>query len=122
MNVTTDLLKKLMDTCTIRQNVLANNLANANTPGFLRKDVVFREALADALRADNLPGATGKSKLAAATPEVKTDRVTPPGPRGNNVSTQKELGLMAENGLLYGVAVRALNGRFSTLRKAIKGT
>ena len=43
-------IEKAMQGSLLRQQVLANNLANANTPGFKRSDVDFQSALAQASR------------------------------------------------------------------------
>ena len=48
-----DLLQRSMDTSLLRQNVIANNLANANTPNFKRSVVNFESRLAYALESEN---------------------------------------------------------------------
>lgn len=48
-----DLLQRSMDTSMLRQNVIANNLANANTPNFKRSVVNFESRLAYALESEN---------------------------------------------------------------------
>jgi flagellar basal-body rod protein FlgB len=109
------LLKTLLDATAARQTVLANNVANANTPGFTRSDVPFREALAKAI------GARDPNAVARVRPEVRPDRPAPPRPDGNNVSLQKELGMMAQNRLLYDISTLALSSKYARLRAAIRG-
>lgn len=109
------LLKKLMDGCAARQIVLANNLANANTPGFTRSDLSFREALAGALDSHD------SRALAGLRPKLEVDKNSSAREDGNNVSAQKELGMMAQNGLLYEVTTRALSSSYARLLAAIKG-
>ncbi|MFH0880983.1 MAG: flagellar basal body rod protein FlgB, partial [Lentisphaerota bacterium] len=50
MDETTQVLNKMLDVSALRQRVLANNLANINTPGYKRLDVKFRDELTDAIR------------------------------------------------------------------------
>jgi len=115
MNDSIQILSKLLDASALRHRVLANNLANVDTPRFKRQDVLFRDALAKAI--DSPDG----SKVTDVQPRVSMDTVTPGRPDGNNVSTQRELGEMTENALLYQFATRAINLKFSSLTKAIKG-
>ena len=42
-------LERAISGASLRQSVLANNLANAETPGFRRMDVDFHDALAEAM-------------------------------------------------------------------------
>ena len=52
----------------LRQQVISNNLANVNTPGFKRSDVEFGPALAEALQFTTPPPPSAR-----VTPVVKTD-------------------------------------------------
>jgi flagellar basal-body rod protein FlgB len=114
MDSTMQMLNKMMSVCEMRQRVLASNVANANTPGYVRRDVTFQQALAEAVRSDDV------EKIASVQAQVATDPTRPVGPNGNNVSLQSEMGAMAENGLLYGVAARAIGGKFALLHRAIQ--
>ncbi|MDZ8117277.1 flagellar basal body rod protein FlgB [Pontiella agarivorans] len=115
MNETVEILGKLMDATALRQKVLSNNLANANTPGYIRKDVEFSAALADALD-------DGVDDIRKVQPEVISDTDAPLDSRGNSVSLQKEMGEIAQNALLYDFAAEMTGQKFNLLRKAISGT
>lgn len=104
-----------MDSAAVRQKVLSNNLANANTPNYIRKDVKFTEALAKAI--DH-----GDAAIQEVQAEVYEDMEATVNARGNSVSLQKELGAIAQNELLYNFAAEMTNQKFSSLRKAINGT
>ncbi len=104
-----------MDSSAVRQKVLSNNLANANTPGYLRKDVKFTEALAKAIDG-------GEDAIRQVEAEVFDDLEASVNARGNSVSLQKELGAIAQNELLYNFAAEMTNQKFGMLRKAINGT
>jgi flagellar basal-body rod protein FlgB len=76
----------------LRQSLLTNNLANANTPGYQNEDVNFQSTLANALQ-------TGQSPA-----NVNFTPYTVPGAvdaSGNGVSTEQDSANLAENGLLY---------------------
>lgn len=104
-----------MDSTAVRQTVLSNNLANANTPGYIRKDVRFSSALADAI--EDGPEAIGRVEA-----EVFDDSEARTDAQGNSVSLQKELGAIAQNELLYNFAAEMTRQKFSILQKAITGT
>jgi flagellar basal-body rod protein FlgB len=115
MNESIQLLNKLLDATALRQRVLANNLANADTPRFKRQDVEFREMLAKAVNSSL------DKDMAVIQPKIIVDTAAQTRPDGNSVSIQRELGEMTENGLLYQFATRAVSRKFDTIRKAIKG-
>ncbi len=104
-----------MDVTAMRQRVLANNLANASTPGYVRKDVKFQAAMVEAL-------GRGRGAMSSVSPEVKEDFSIPLNEKGNNVSLQTELGEMTQNKLLYNFAAEMTGRKFSSLSKAISGT
>jgi flagellar basal-body rod protein FlgB len=115
MSSTVEILGKLMDATALRQKVLSNNLANANTPGYLRKDVKFGAALASAMKG-------GVAEISKVTPEVIVDKEARVDDRGNSVSLQKELGEISQNELLYNFAAEMTSRKLSTLQKAITGS
>lgn len=49
-------VERALDGLSMRQEAIARNLANANTPGYVSQEVAFEEALLDALAAGNKPG------------------------------------------------------------------
>lgn len=115
MDQTVEILGKLMDASAMRQRVLANNLANANTPGYLRKDVEFRSTLTEAI-------AGGIEEIRNAKPNVITDEDADVNMQGNSVSLQKEMAEITENGLLYDFATEMTRYKFGLLKQAITGT
>lgn len=115
-DVTTATLKSLLDGCATRQTVLANNVANANTAGFTRSDVSFKDAMAQALTSKN-PEQSMRQVHATIHEDTKAARRGD----GNNVSLQKELGMMADNRLLYDLSAQALAMQYARTRSAIRG-
>ncbi len=116
MNESIGMLSKLLDCTALRQRVLANNLANANTPQFKRMDVRFQTELTSAIQSHDV------DRINAVAPEITVDREAPVRGDGNSVSLQEEMGEMAENALLYQFATRAISRKFAGISKAIKGS
>jgi flagellar basal-body rod protein FlgB len=100
-----------------RQTVLANNLANVNTPGFKRSDVSFQGALADALQSSG-----GDPSVVDATPfQTTTDSSTSMRADGNNVDVDSESANLAKNQLLFDSVMAIDTKRLHTMDTAITG-
>ena len=115
MSDSIEMLSKLLDATALRQKVIANNLANVNTPNFKRMDVRFKDALARAVQAGGSAGVSG------VVPTVVQDNQSVCRPDGNNVTLQREIGEMAENSLLYQFSAKAVTLKFEGIRKAVRG-
>jgi flagellar basal-body rod protein FlgB len=78
-----------------RQTALANNVANANTPGYKRMDVDFHSVMEQALSDDAMPdaGSLDFSAKADGTGATRAD--------GGNVDPDIEMASLAENSLEY---------------------
>jgi len=116
-----DALKDALNAASLRQQVIANNIANADTPGFKRSDVNFAGVLAEALgRGNQLPLLTddprdmgGAPSLADLVPPVVTDYSTSGQADGNNVDMDAEQADMAANTLYYETAAQEISDRLS---------
>ena len=92
-----------------RQRVIANNVANVETPGYIAGRVSFEDSLRDAIRSGN-----------AGDTSVSTLRSTDPvNLNGNNVSIDNEVVNLTKTDLAYQLMVSALNSKFGLLRTAI---
>lgn len=76
----------------LRQSVLANDLANANTPNFQPEDVNFQQTLASAMSSGESP--------TSVTYSPYTEDITNSAD-GNGVDSDTVNAEIAENGLLY---------------------
>ena len=108
------LLGRLMQSSQLRAKVLANNLANANTPGFVRQTVSFEETLQDAITRGS------QRDFDRAQPEIVDDLLSPPKPDGNNVTLELEMNSMRENRILYETYAAMLAGHFELMRAAVQ--
>lgn len=96
-----------------RMGVLASNIANASTPGFKARDIDFRQALASATG----PGSVDQGIDAAMKYRVPNQ----PSMDGNTVELSQEQTAFAENAVQYQTTLSFLNGRISTLTRALRG-
>lgn len=121
-----------------RTELLANNLANSDTPGFKARDLDFQGALqaatgpagaAGALAAPShgtaigSAGATAGAGAADGSTEAFLKYRTPLAPSldGNTVDTQLEQAAFAENAVHYQATLNFLSSRFRSLMTAITG-
>ena len=92
-----------------RQRVIANNVANVETPGYIAGRVSFEDSLREAIAGGDA-GTTSVSTRSSADP-VNIN--------GNNVSLDNEVVSLTETDLSYQLMIQALNHRFGLLRTAI---
>jgi len=109
-----DLMVRLLGACELRSRVVSANIANSNTPGYVRQVVRFEELLGEELRAGGDAG--------DVAPAVLDDLETPARPDGNNVSLELELNSMRENRLLYEAYSSILRSHFNLVESAITGS
>jgi len=98
-------LERYLDLLSVRQKLVASNIANADTPGYHTRDIDFQAEFRNALGAE--PRTIEVSGLA-----MKND--------GNNVSLDRESRLLGENALRFSVATNLLRSQISEIRAAIK--
>ena len=97
-----------------RQEVLAANLANADTPNYKAVDFDFGAALREATAARPGPGSAPTPQLLYRTPgQAALD--------GNSVETDAERAKLADNAIRYEAALRVLTGKIKTMLSAIQG-
>jgi flagellar basal-body rod protein FlgB len=117
---------KALQVRTDRMEVLAGNLANANTPGYKAKDIDFQKAMKSAQQSrgqnltrthdNHIKGSTqGIGELQFRTPNQ------PDTGDGNTVDVQVERNKFLDNGLRYQAGMEFLNGKIRGIKKALKG-
>lgn len=114
----------------MRQELIASNIANADTPGFRAKRLDFEDALARALDTDGQMSMNNMNKrhfnvgsggFSNLQPEIYEDPNGIVSEEGNNVDRDRELALMAENQLLYEASVQLLNKKLGLKKYAVSG-
>ena len=109
-----------------RSEVLAGNLANADTPGYQARDLDFRTALMQASgRSDGLaldtPTAGQIEPSAQAADQLMWRNPTQPSMDGNTVDEQVEQANFAANGVHYQASLAFITAQIRMLRTAITG-
>lgn len=100
-----------------RMQLLASNIANADTPGFQAKDLDFKTALDAAMRGGEMtPGAIGSDEGV-----VKYRVPLQPSADGNTVDVQVEQGAYMDSAMHYQASLSFLDGRLRSLLTAITG-
>jgi flagellar basal-body rod protein FlgB len=105
-------LERAIQGAAVRQTALADNIANANTPGYRRKDVDFQSALRGAM-------AGGKSALESLTFTPQPDMASQVRADGSSVDIDQEASYLAQTGLEYEGLVQVARGRIDILESAI---
>lgn len=94
-----------------RQQTVAGNIANVDTPGYHTKDLNFRAAMQQVINEG------GQVQFEPAANEVSG---LPERPDGNNVNIDRESMMMAETQLQYQMGVQLIKAEFHRLLTAIK--
>jgi len=109
-DVTMAALHSMLRGLSARQQAIADNLSNLETPGYTAKRVEFEDSLRSALE--------GGAGDVAPVQTASTDGATP---NGNNVAVEKEVVSMQDTNLRYEMAIQAMTAKFSLLRTSIGG-
>lgn len=107
-----------------RSGLLAANIANADTPNYLARDVNFQASLAAALGRQQGLSTTHRlhfsgARGAAAEPLYRVP--TQPSVDGNTVDVEYEKAVFADNALRYQASLTLLGNRVKKLLSAIRG-
>ena len=105
-------LERFLEVTNNREQTIASNMANVDTPGYHTKDVNFKRALIQASDQD------GDSQF---TPAVSDVRGLLERPDGNNVNLDRESLLLAQSQLQYQMGAQLVKARFHQLLSAING-
>lgn len=100
-----------------RRRVLAQNVANVDTPGYLARTVEFEDSLSAELAAARR-GRAGRDSVRGVT-AAKGFSLQPTRLNGNNVNLDDEVVAQTVNDLSYNAVLEAMNGKFRLLRTAI---
>lgn len=112
-----------------RHQLLSENLANADTPGYKARDIDFASALEQAEQGQSSqlqPAATHAQHMGAApagggSPDAFYRVPQSPSLDGNTVESHQEQAAFAENAVQYRAALTFLGGKVSSLVGALRG-
>ncbi len=124
-----------------RQQVIASNIANADTPGYVARDLNFKDAMAAATGADSNSGLRATAS-AGAQGMTHTNHIalsgsttalggnpahlaytvqSQPSLDGNSVDLDRERANFADNAVRFEATLRFINGQSKTILSAIQG-
>jgi len=108
-----------------RLQLLADNIANADTPNYKAKDIDFLSALQTANRQSVQMQATNTRHIRTGDAPNRAETLyrvpDQPSLDGNTVDSQKESAAVAETAVRYQATLTFLNQRIAGLRMAITG-
>jgi flagellar basal-body rod protein FlgB len=130
---TVDILHRAMDVASLRREVIANNIANADTPNFKRSTVNFEAQLKRALDDEKTtvePEAfvtdprhisfDQKLDWRTVMPVRQLDYLTQSKSNGNNVDLQQELMEAEQNQMEYSLMAQAATNEFNQLNIVLR--
>jgi flagellar basal-body rod protein FlgB len=120
-NTNYQLARKLLDASVLRQEAIANNIANADTPGYRRIDVAadFGQTLKAQFAQGSKPA---PGALAALTPRLAVDpSVHAVRPDGNSVEIESELMAMSRNRVDHEFLTELVSRNIKQLKMAMTG-
>jgi len=105
------LLQAYLEVASNRQEVIASNMANVDTPGYHTRDINFQQAMQDVM------SPAGEARMEPASLEIQG---LPERPDGNNVNIDRESMLLSETQLQYQMGIQLIKEQFHMMLTAIK--
>jgi len=115
-----------LDVLTERHGVIASNIANVDTPGYKAKEINFKDAFKGALeksgiamkrsREDHMTAGSVQSSPSAFIREQINNSMRND---GNNVNVDNEMTQLAQNTIMFDMAVQMIGKRFEALKYTI---
>src|SRR5258708_4241502 len=115
----TDLLQTFLDVQSRRSEVIAGNIANADTPGYVAKELDFQDYLRQAAEQSSQPLSRQQTGLSSEM-HIKEQIPTAVGLDGNTVDAGKEMSDLADAGSNFNLGAKMLQSRLRLLRTAIR--
>lgn len=127
-----DILHRSMDVVLLRRGVLADNVANADTPNFKRSEINFESELKRALDSNRKKGMEAALTNERHIPFNRVYDYKDVGPKrvldylsttdnnGNNVDLEEESMLLLENQLSYDLMTRIVSNQFTQLNLVLR--
>lgn len=125
---TIDLMQRAMDYSLIRDDVIKNNIANASTPNYKRRDVTFQAELLRAIDSEKkevIPFKTSRKRhipiyrpkdYKDVSPKIITEYNTYQNNNGNSVDIEKEMMESTKNSMYYNALAQRIAKEFNKLK------
>lgn len=123
----TKLIEKALDAAWLRNEIIAHNIANADTPGYKKMGVKFEDELKAAMEGNDFVGKKTRNKhitiggrsIDEVEPEVYTVQSTMTRIDENNVDIESEMVERAKNEIYYNALIQKLSAEFRRLSNII---
>ncbi len=117
-------LQKGLDASWLKNEVITNNIANVDTPGFKSSSVSFESAFKSALKGESFSAKKTRDKhinfqSQSLDATVTTNTGTSNGLDGNNVDIDYENAELAKNTIYYNTLIKQVSSEFRKLSAAI---
>ncbi len=129
-NRTQMVLKQSMDAASLRNDVIANNIANVETPGFKRSDVIFEEQMKKVLENSTIYDKLKRTDSrhiqiyqARSQSPIEVQKLEDLSYRNdeNNVDIDVEMANMSKNKIYYDAVSQSMSNEIKLMRMAIVG-
>ena len=113
------LLEKMLDVSSVKHKVIANNIANVNTPGYKKMEVSFADQLEKAVNESSM------NKFDTLQPKIvisKEDTSETVRNDGNNVDMDKEVSALVKNTLSYNIYTQLMAKKIELVKSAIENS
>lgn len=119
-------LETSLNYASAKNQTIANNISNVDTPNYKAKNVVFKDVLNNNIHSLEMKTSDKKhitnSKVGNRLPyELIIQKNTQYNHNGNNVDIDKEMTELAKNQIYYNSLIDRINGKFSSLKTVIRG-
>jgi len=124
------LREKTLDATWARNEVIAQNIANVDTPGYKKSSVTFEEHLDSAMDSSGFRGNTtddrhipiGKTDVEKVNIRVTRDyKNLSTRLDENNVDVETEMASLAKNNIRYNTLIQSVSNSYQTIKSVING-
>ncbi len=117
-------LERGLNYASLNQKVIAQNIANVDTPNYKAKEVEFKTLLHNSMNQLDAKRTDSRHftfQSAAQHPAVKTKVNNQYNHNGNGVDLDQEMSEMATNQIYFNALTDRINGKFNSLQSVIRG-
>lgn len=100
----------------LRHKVVANNIANVDTPGYKALDISFGQQLDDLITAGKNESRSPEDPTTILIPDLNGRR---PSIDGNTVNIDQQLTMLSQNAIYHNACMQLLNSKFRILKTAL---
>ena len=124
MDRTSKLLSTVLDLRSVRQNIIAGNLANSETPGYIQKEILFEQELQKAFDKESIKLEKSEPEHISGSEYIMENGFNPyqlvkEYGKPNELNIDTEMAKMAQNNLMYEASTRLLSKKFELLKAVI---